>query len=82
MRSAELEERLVEVMRDQFEHELERSVTRIKDAIAPYTRFVRSSQAQLISLNEDLTTIDADLRTLRHQIGTDPALPARTATKA
>jgi small GTP-binding protein len=82
VRSAELEERLVQVMRDQFEHELERSVTRIKDAIAPYTRFVRSSQAQLTELNGDLTGIDADLRTLRHQIGTDPALPARTATKA
>ena len=82
VRSAELEERLVQVMRDQFEHELERSVTRIKDAIAPYTRFVRSSQTQLTELNADLTGIDADLRTLRHQIGTDPALPARTATKS
>ncbi len=81
-RSAELEQRLIQVMRDQFEHELARSVGRIQDAIAPYTRFVRSSQAQLSEINEQLTGIDADLRTLRHQIGTDPALPARTATRA
>ncbi len=78
-RSRELEQSLIDVMRDQFEHELERSVNRIKDAIAPYTRFVRSSREQLISLETDLTGIESDLRTLRHQIGTDPALPAKVS---
>jgi hypothetical protein len=67
-------------MRDQFEHELERSVNRIKDAIAPYTRFVRSSREQLIAHETDLTGIESDLRTLRHQIGTDPALPAKVSS--
>jgi hypothetical protein len=79
-RSAELEENLIAVMNDQFEHELERSVNRIKDAIAPYTRFVRSSRDQLTGLQADLTVIESDLRTLRHQIGTDPTLPARAAS--
>jgi small GTP-binding protein len=76
-RSRELEQSLVAVMRDQFEHELERSVARINDAIAPYTRFVRASREKLIALEADLTGIDDDLRTLRHQIGKDPALPAK-----
>src|SRR5262249_16156849 len=40
-RSDELEQRLVAVMSEQFEHELARSVRRIADAIAPSTRFVR-----------------------------------------
>jgi len=77
-RSRELEGRLVEVMRDQFEHELDRSVARINDAIAPYTRFVRSSREKLTTLETELTAIENELGTLRHQIGADPA-PIRSA---
>ncbi len=74
-RSAELEERLMSVMREQFEHELNRSVGRITDAIAPYTRFVRSSQDRFESLGRDLKAIDDDLRSLRHRIGGDSDRP-------
>ena len=77
-RSRELEQSLISVMRDQFEHELERSVARIKDAIAPYTRFVRSSKDKLDGIETDLTGIDDDLRTLRHQIGGERKIPAKT----
>jgi len=78
-RSRELERSLIEVMRDQFEHELDRSVARINDAIAPYTRFVRSSQTKLTGLQTDLTAIDNELGTLRHRIGAAPNVPAKTA---
>jgi small GTP-binding protein len=67
-RSTELEERLMNVMREQFAHELQRSVTRIEDAIAPYTRFVRSSQEQLTATNTELTALRDELRALRHRI--------------
>ena len=67
-RSLELEERLMNVMREQFAHELQRSVTRIEDAIAPYTRFVRSSQEILTATNEELTSLRDELRSLRHRI--------------
>ena len=70
-RSAELEERLMDVMREQFEHELERSIGRITDAVSPYTRFVRSSQDRYEALQDDLTGIENDLRALRHRIGGD-----------
>ncbi|HVL25414.1 MAG TPA: dynamin family protein [Thermomicrobiales bacterium] len=76
-RSAELEQRLMAVMREQFEHELNRSVTRIVDAIAPYTRFVRSSQERFEGLKRDLTGIADDLRTLRHRIGGDADRPTQ-----
>ncbi|MEJ7839884.1 MAG: dynamin family protein [Thermomicrobiales bacterium] len=77
-RSEELEERLMHVMREQFAHELQRSVTRIEDAISPYTRFVRSSQDLLTATDEDLTTMRDDLRALRHRI--DPqSRPGRTS---
>jgi small GTP-binding protein len=78
-RSSELEQRLMAVMREQFEHELNRSITRINDAIAPYTRFVRSSQERLDGLKTDLTSVADDLRTLRHRIGGDAERPSRTA---
>ena len=81
-RSHELEDRLMGVMREQFEHELERSVSRINDAIAPYTRFVRSSQERFESLRTDLRSIDDDLRTLRHRIGGDNDRPRALPSQA
>jgi small GTP-binding protein len=78
-RSRELEGSLITVMRDQFEHELERSVNRINDAIAPYTRFVRSSQEKLTGLQVDLEGIDNDLGALRHQLGSEPGAFQNTA---
>ena len=71
-RSAELEERLIAVMREQFEHELHRSVARITEAIAPYTRFVRASQENLERMDRELTEVRDELRTIRHRIGADP----------
>ena len=71
-RSAELEERLIAVMREQFEHELHRSVARITEAIAPYTRFVRASQEELTRMDQELTSVRDELRTIRHRIGADP----------
>ena len=70
-RSEELEQRLIDVMSNQFEHELARSVARIQDAIAPYTRFVRDQQAKFSKMREDLGAVRNDLRALRHRIG-DP----------
>jgi small GTP-binding protein len=75
-RSEELEKRLVEVMSEQFEHELARSVTRIREAIAPYTRFVRTEQEKLTRIDGELTSVQNDLRALRHRIGDPEQLPA------
>ncbi|MGC4190468.1 MAG: dynamin family protein [Thermomicrobiales bacterium] len=77
-RSEELRERLTQVMREQFEHELSRSISRIEDAIAPYTRFVRASQAKLEKLDTDLGGIRNELRALRREIGGEDiaAVPA------
>ncbi len=75
-RASELEDRLLQVMREQFEHELARSVTRIREAIAPYTRFVRTQQGQLTSIQADLTTLRQDLRGFRSRIESRSATPA------
>ena len=72
-RASELEDRLLQVMREQFEHELTRSVTRIREAIAPYTRFVRTQQGQLTAIQADLVSLRQDLRGFRSRIESRPA---------
>jgi small GTP-binding protein len=81
-RSDELEERLVAVMSEQFEHELARSIARIQDAIAPYTRFVRDQQAKFTGIEENLTGVGNELRTLRHRVGDPDANLSREAISA
>ena len=70
-RSENSEERLIEVMSEQFEHELARSVGRIQDAIAPYTRFVKTEQERVSRAQDQLNEVRNALRTLRHRIGPD-----------
>ncbi|MGI8977422.1 MAG: dynamin family protein [Thermomicrobiales bacterium] len=89
-RSEELQSRLLIVMREQFDHEQNRSITRIDEAVAPYTRFVRSSQGEMERMRDDLDGIRNELASLRHQIegpqvdDREPpepiALPERTAS--
>ncbi len=67
-RSTELQERLVTVMREQFDHELNRSIARIEEAVAPYTRFVRGAQGEMEQMRDELSAIQNGLRTLRHKI--------------
>jgi small GTP-binding protein len=74
-RAEELEQRLIEVMREQFEHELARSLDRVREAIAPYTRFVRSQHEHLEKMRGELSEVDNDMRALRHRIGDDRTLP-------
>ncbi len=68
-RIADLRDRLSRALTDQFEHELGRSVQRIREAIAPYTRFVSEQQAAIAgaesALQEALRRLDA----LEEEIG-------------
>jgi hypothetical protein len=75
-KAEELEQRLIEVMREQFEHELARSMDRVREAISPYTRFVRSQFEHLEQMRMQLTAVDNDMRALRHRIGGEPRLAA------
>ncbi len=77
----ELEGRLMEVMREQFEHELARSIDRVREAIAPYTRFVRAQNDHLEQMRSELNAVDNDMRALRYRIGEErSALPSVKAT--
>lgn len=79
-RSAELEQNLLTVMNEQFEHELQRSVHRMESAIAPYSRFVRDQHAKQTTVKGELEQIVSDLKGMRFKIGgaeeSKPALQA------
>jgi small GTP-binding protein len=72
-----LRKRLSEVVRRQFEAELARSVERMREAIAPYTRFVRSEHARMSRAREDLAALDTEVGSLKDEISA-PGVGPRT----
>jgi small GTP-binding protein len=70
-RVAEVREQLMSSLRSQFERELEQSVVRIREAIGPYTRFVRSerdrletAQVALEASRNELSRIESGVKAL------------------
>ena len=61
--------RLGEVVGRQFETELNRSVERMREAIAPYTRFVRTEHARMTEARSALAEITGETEALRAEIG-------------
>jgi small GTP-binding protein len=59
---------LMAAMTEAFERELNRSVQRLREAIAPYTRFVRSEQQKLDRVAGDLAQISSSLGEIRARI--------------
>ena len=76
-RSAELHDRLIAVITDQFNRELERSVARVRGAVAPYAGFVRDERDRLERLATPLDAIDADIRDLRREVAGEPLPESR-----
>jgi small GTP-binding protein len=64
----DMRERLLETMRRQFGSELEQMLARIREAIGPYTRFIRAQREQLTTIQRDLSDVDVDLGRLRADI--------------
>jgi len=64
----DLRQRLMKSLTEQFEQELERSVHRIRDAVAPYTRFVRAERQRLEEIHSELTTSRDALITLQGEL--------------
>ena len=63
-----LREQLTDTLRNQFEKEIERSLQRINEAIAPYTRFVRAERGNLIETCNELERIQNALESLKVEI--------------
>ena len=67
-RSAELERQLADVLGDGFNTELNRSIRRIRDAIAPYTRFVGAERTRMTALRADVDAALKESRELRAEV--------------
>ena len=64
-RTDELRERLTESMREELNRQLDASVQRVRDAIAPYDRFVRAERDRLSELEATLDRFEQRFASLR-----------------
>jgi len=64
----DLHQRLMVAMGEEFERELGRSLQRLREAIAPYTRFVRAEQQKLARTEGELGEISAALGQVRSSV--------------
>jgi hypothetical protein len=64
----ELRIRLHSAMEEQFSKELNNAISRVQDAIAPYTRFVRAEQKKAAALQEQMTRLDNEVQTLKNEV--------------
>jgi small GTP-binding protein len=60
--------RLAGALRDQFTKEIERSINRIRESIAPYSRFVRAEGDNLKEMDTELREILEALGSLRNRL--------------
>jgi small GTP-binding protein len=65
---SDVRERLAGALRDQFAKEIARSINRIRESIAPYSRFVRAEGENLAQMETELREILEALGTLRLQL--------------
>jgi small GTP-binding protein len=63
---------LMESLTSQFDREVNRSATRIADAVSPYSRFVRTEHERLVKAETELTALSGELEGLRHRVETLP----------
>lgn len=67
-RISELRARLMEALTDQFHQESDRSVMRIREAVAPYTRFVRGERERLHEVREQFDDITQRMKSLKRRV--------------
>ena len=74
----ELRARLMATLTEQFDREVEGSVRRIEEAIAPYTRFVRAERERLGELQAELRRLQGGLEGLQADVARLGAPAARS----
>jgi small GTP-binding protein len=65
---ADIRQRLSDALKKQFDTEIDRSGDRIRDSIAPYSRFVRAEGEKLREMEQELREISNALASLRARI--------------
>ena len=65
---ADVRERLSNALREQFKREIDRSGERIREGIAPYSRFIRAEGDKLKVVEQELKEIGNELASLRARV--------------
>lgn len=65
---ADLRQRLISNLTDQFKREMQRGAQRIEDTIAPFTRFVRAENDKLGSQQQELVELEAHIVGFQSQL--------------
>ncbi len=65
---ADVRARLSRALRAQFEEEIARSAARMRESVAPYTRFVRTEGEKQREMDERLGQLKADLERVRQRV--------------
>jgi len=71
---SELRRSLMMTLTEQFEHESERSLLRIREAVGPYTRFVRAERDRLEDMRAQIEKVTQGLDNLRRTLEGDGQL--------
>jgi hypothetical protein len=79
---ADLRSRLSTSLREQFSREIARGGERVREGIAPYSRFVRAEGEKLRAMDDELREIRAALADLRARIERQEAPPGARAARA
>lgn len=67
-RISELGAALETALRGQFDHESERSLLRIREAVAPYTRFVRAERDKFTLMREQIDEVKTKMQGLQRRV--------------
>lgn len=65
---SDLRDHLARTINRQVNSELDSSTSRIREAVGPYTRFVRAQREQMATIETELSSLDAELGRLRAEI--------------
>ncbi len=63
-----LRTQLIESLRTHFEKEIDRSLQHLHEAIAPYTRFIRSERDRMTVCQEELQSLREEMRRLKERL--------------
>lgn len=66
---ATMRQQIIAGMTTQFERELARSIQRIQEAVAPYTRFIRAEREKLEEVQANLGEVESALKLLGARVG-------------
>jgi small GTP-binding protein len=75
-----LRARLSAALREQFGREISKSGDRIRESVAPYSRFVRAEGDNLIAVDKELSETTAALAALRSRIERSTGLPSAVSS--